>query len=93
MAKHGIGELQLQTGPSMGRSLRSTAERVYGTDPLAAQPDPFCEIMQETIQSALDPHDGEDDGYSVDPSIDNDPTIFADVGGIGPWRGLLASLS
>lgn len=93
MAKHGMSELQLQTGPSMSRSLRSTAERVYGTDPLAAEPDPLCEIMQEQIQSALDPRDGEEDGYNVDPSIENDPSIFADVGGIGPWRELLMSLS
>lgn len=93
LEKYGVSQLQLQPEQSTERSLRSTAERVYGCGPVAAEPDPFCEATQQQIQRALDPQGGAGDEYAVDASLDNDPAIFEDVGGVGPWRELLAALS
>jgi hypothetical protein len=100
MAKYGIEQLQLQSSTGLERSLRSTSERVYGTSPLADESDPFCDMCADQIQATLYPDESEDgrlsgfDGYTIEAGLmECDPTLFDDVGGIEPWRGLLAALS
>jgi len=91
LEKHGVEQLQLQSGASASRSLRSTAERVYGSDPLAER-DPFCEIVEDQIQTALEP-EPIGGSYYVDTTLESDAAIFADVGGAAAWKRLLAEVS
>jgi hypothetical protein len=92
-AKYGAEQLELNTDG--GRSLRATSERIYGTSPLADEPDPYFEHLREEIQAALfaDAGDNGADSYMIDIALDEvDPTLFDDVGGVEPWRELLAVL-
>ncbi|KAJ1632174.1 hypothetical protein T492DRAFT_868802, partial [Pavlovales sp. CCMP2436] len=92
-AANQYGAEQLLVAPPGGRSLRSTAELIYGTSPLATEADPFYELVQEQITTALYADVGDEQaGYSV-VSLDNDPSLFEDVGGLEVWQDLLAAVS
>lgn len=89
--KYGAEQLE----KSGGRSLRATSERIYGTSPLADEPDPYFEHLREQIQAAttVDAGDNGTESIVVDIALDEvDPVLFADVGGVEPWRELLATL-
>lgn len=94
-AKGKYGAEQLELNPTSGRSLRATSERIYGTSPLAEEPDPYFEHLREQIQAALftDAGDNGTDSFVVDIALDDvDSAIFEDVGGVEPWRELLGAL-
>lgn len=84
---------------SGGRSLRFTAEQVYGVSCEVQERDPFVGIIKQQVGDALFPgragaDDDEDDFDDEGKGASFEHTaVFEDVGGVHAWRELLARLS